>query len=169
MKNFKKLFYVVATMITLMIVLCGCSKNEEIAVLRNGKAKKNDPPIPADLAPISGNGKRKKEVQEEENVRILDSIRLRYSEETIADETMPEEKPANEEKREGRKNRRNRKHKPAQEKTEKVSQEVPQEAPQELHQEAPEQAQAQPSPKRNYHRRRHFQHKKPGNKSGAQE
>ena len=32
MKNLKKLFYVVATMLTLMIVLCGCSKNEEIAV-----------------------------------------------------------------------------------------------------------------------------------------
>ena len=32
--------------------------NADIAVLRNGKARKNDPPIPADLAPISGNGKR---------------------------------------------------------------------------------------------------------------
>ena len=32
--------------------------NSEIAVLRSGKAKKNDPPIPADLAPISGSGKR---------------------------------------------------------------------------------------------------------------
>ena len=28
--------------------------NADIAVLRSGKAKKNDPPIPADLAPISG-------------------------------------------------------------------------------------------------------------------
>jgi cell fate regulator YaaT (PSP1 superfamily) len=33
-------------------------QNAEIAVLRIGKAKKNDPPIPADLAPISGGGKR---------------------------------------------------------------------------------------------------------------
>ena len=32
--------------------------NEEIAVFRNGKAKKNDPPIPADWAPRSGSGKR---------------------------------------------------------------------------------------------------------------
>ena len=32
--------------------------NTDIAVLRSGKAKKNDPPIPADLAPISGSGKR---------------------------------------------------------------------------------------------------------------
>ncbi len=29
--------------------------NDEIAVLRSGKAHKNDPPIPKDLAPISGN------------------------------------------------------------------------------------------------------------------
>ena len=32
--------------------------NEDIAVLRSGKAKKNDPPIPADLAPISGGKSR---------------------------------------------------------------------------------------------------------------
>ncbi len=62
-------------------------KNEDIAVLRSGKAKKNDPPIPEDLAPISGGGKGKKAVREEENTRYLDSIRIRYSEETIADET----------------------------------------------------------------------------------
>ncbi len=29
-------------------------RNEEICILRSGKAKKNDPPIPEDLAPISG-------------------------------------------------------------------------------------------------------------------
>ena len=38
----------------------GCYKNCDICVLRSGKAKKNDPPIPADLAPISGKGKRLK-------------------------------------------------------------------------------------------------------------
>ena len=31
----------------------GCYKNCDICVLRNGKARKNDPPIPKDLAPIS--------------------------------------------------------------------------------------------------------------------
>ena len=31
----------------------GCYKNCDICVLRNGKAKKTDPPIPKDLAPIS--------------------------------------------------------------------------------------------------------------------
>ncbi len=33
--------------------IIGCYKNCDICVLRNGKAKKNDPPIPDDLAPIS--------------------------------------------------------------------------------------------------------------------
>ena len=36
-----------------------CHKNCDICVLRNGKAKKTDEPIPDDLAPISGGGKRK--------------------------------------------------------------------------------------------------------------
>ena len=65
--------------------------NVEIAVLRNGKAKKNDPPIPADLAPISGGGKRKKKsIEEDDHSVILDSIRFRYSTETIAEETGEE-------------------------------------------------------------------------------
>ena len=133
-------------------------KNEDIAVLRSGKAKKNDPPIPADLAPISGCGKRKKEVREEENTRILDSIRLRYSEETIADETVPEEKPATEERRDNRKNRRNHRHKT-------VANGAAAEAVQVQKQEAPAQAPAQSQPpKRNNHRHRNFRHKKSGNK-----
>ena len=36
-----------------------CHKNCDICVLRNGKAKKNDTPIPDDLAPISGDPKRR--------------------------------------------------------------------------------------------------------------
>ena len=35
----------------------GCYKNCDICVLRNGKAKKNDPPIPKDVAPISSKPK----------------------------------------------------------------------------------------------------------------
>ena len=74
----------------------GTYANADIAVLRNGKAKKTDPPIPADLAPISGNGKRKKRFENPEDMApVLDSIRLRYSEETIAEEVAPEgTKPA---------------------------------------------------------------------------
>ncbi len=129
-------------------------KNEDIAVLRSGKAKKNDPPIPADLAPISGCCKRKKEQQEEASSHILDSIRLRYSEETIAEEIVPEEKPAPEEKREGRKNRRNRRHKAVQE---SAGQTAPLE-------EAGEGQQEKPAQKRNHHHHRRFRHKKGGNK-----
>ena len=62
--------------------------------MRNGKAKKNDPPIPADLAPISGSGKRvRKEVPEEKG--FLEPIKFRYSTEKIVEE--PTETPAAEE------------------------------------------------------------------------
>ena len=59
--------------------------NEEIAVYRSGKAKKNDPPIPADWAPISGMGKRVRREEEDEPVR-LDPIRFRYSTEAVVEE-----------------------------------------------------------------------------------
>ena len=61
--------------------------NAEIAILRNGKAKKNDPPIPADLAPISGSGKRVRKTEEEDRI-LLDPIRFRYSTEKIVDEPV---------------------------------------------------------------------------------
>ena len=70
--------------------------NADIAVLRSGKAKKNDPPIPADLAPISGAGKgRKPSVEEKEETLSLDPIRFRYTEEAVVEE--PEEAPIPEE------------------------------------------------------------------------
>ena len=62
--------------------------NADIAVLRSGKAKKNDPPIPADLAPISGGGKRIRREEPEEKI-FLDPIKFRYSTENVVDE--PEE------------------------------------------------------------------------------
>ena len=63
--------------------------NEEIAVLRNGKAKKNDPPIPADLAPISGSGKkpRFKELDVVEEPQLA-PIRFRYSTEALVEESQ---------------------------------------------------------------------------------
>ena len=86
--------------------------NADIAVLRNGKAKKNDPPIPADLAPISGGGKRVKK-QEDDSPRFLDPIRFRYSTEKIVEETEeePEQAAAPEEAAPGesRRSRRRRK------------------------------------------------------------
>ena len=94
----------------------GVYANADIAVLRNGKAKKNDPPIPADLAPISGGDKRRKKTEEEpeEGRRFLDPIRFRYSTEVIAEEAaeeIPEEVAALEqaEQKSSRSHRRNRK------------------------------------------------------------
>ncbi len=72
--------------------------NADIAVLRSGKAKKNDPPIPADLAPISGSGKRmRKEKEEEKEKLLLEPIRFRYStEKVVEEEPAPAQEPAQE-------------------------------------------------------------------------
>ncbi|MFR8331092.1 MAG: hypothetical protein ACLU9S_00925 [Oscillospiraceae bacterium] len=57
------------------------------ACLRNGKAKKNDPPVPADLAPISGGGKRpRKTMTDAEPPMHLDPIRFRYRPDDIVEE-----------------------------------------------------------------------------------
>ena len=137
--------------------------NADIAVLRNGKAKKNDPPIPADLAPISGGGKRAKKAETDEDRPVfLDSIRLRYSEETIAEETSAEDvKPQSE--GEAPKQGGNRRHKsrrpkspqgekPAQQKTENP-------APQ---QSKPENGEA----KKPNNRRRNYRHRRGGKPNG---
>lgn len=85
--------------------------NEDIAVLRSGKARKNDPPIPADLAPISGSGKRVRREQTEEKP-LLEPIRFRYSTEKIVDDPE-EEKPETAESPEPKVARsRNRRRKP---------------------------------------------------------
>ena len=86
--------------------------NSDIAVLRSGKAKKNDPPIPADLAPISGNGKRIRKEPENEEKLLLEPIRFRYSTEKIVEEQeetmeIPEENGENKASRS-----RNRRRKP---------------------------------------------------------
>ena len=61
---------------------------EEIAVLRNGKAKKTDAPIPADLAPISGKGKRVRKEKPAEGAAFLDPIKFRYREDAVVDEPV---------------------------------------------------------------------------------
>ena len=66
--------------------------NADIAVLRSGKARKNDPPIPADLAPISGNGKRAPQPKEAEQPMMLEPIRFRYSTESVVSDE-PAEQP----------------------------------------------------------------------------
>ena len=108
----------------------GVFPNAEIAVLRSGKAKKTDPPIPADLAPISGKGKRVRE-EEPQEPRFLDPIRFKYSTETIAEETAPllPEEPEEDSQAQA-KSRRRRSRKPktpeAEEKVEKQPQEAKQ-------------------------------------------
>ena len=89
----------------------GTFANADIAVLRNGKAKKNDPPIPADLAPISGAGKRvRKEKPEEEESLLLEPIRFRYSTEQVVEEE-PQEVAEKTEQEQSRKSSRSRRRK----------------------------------------------------------
>ena len=80
--------------------------NGDIAVLRSGKAKKNDPPIPADLAPISGAGKRVRREESEEKL-FLDPIKFRYSTESIVEEEEKSQEESVQEPKETH-NRRNR-------------------------------------------------------------
>ncbi len=74
--------------------IVGTYANSDIVVLRNGKAKKTDPPIPADLAPLSGGNRRSRKKEETEEKILLDPIRFRYSTETIAEAAQePGDKP----------------------------------------------------------------------------
>ena len=152
--------------------------NTEIAILRNGKAKKTDPPIPADLAPISGGGKRvrREEIQDAEPV-FLDPIKFRYSTEAVVEEELPAEEEAAEvaeEKAERRSSRRRRKPKAkpeaapketAAEKSAEVSKPKAEKKPAKAKPEASKEAakepaaegEAKPKPHRrkpNYHRRK---------------
>ena len=127
--------------------------NAEIAVLRNGKAKKNDPPIPADLAPISGNGKRKKKSTLEKVENMLDPIKFRYREEAVVDEqpAVEAEEPQEHSRSRRRRNRHN--------KADVILQDLAVEAPQA---EKPEAAPVQEGEKakshhrNHHHRRRHY-------------
>ena len=98
--------------------------NADIAILRSGKAKKNDPPIPADLAPISGGGKRqRKEKLEEDKSMLLEPIRFRYSTEQVVEETeTAEPEEIQQEQKEGKssRSRRHRKNKSEQLKAEQA-------------------------------------------------
>ena len=87
--------------------------NADIAILRSGKAKKNDPPIPADLAPISGGGKRqRKEKLEEDKSMLLEPIRFRYSTEQVVEETeTAEPEEIQQEQKEGKSSRSRRRRK----------------------------------------------------------
>ena len=131
--------------------------NAEIAVLRSGKAKKNDPPIPEDLAPISGGGKREKF---DTPSAFLTPIKyFDVTEEVPA--PAPEAQPAaeTEEKEKNKRNRRNR-NRNKQNKEKAPQQEAPKaETPKA---EAPKADAPQgDKPKNNHHRRNRHRHHKP--------
>ena len=136
----------------------GLFANADIAVLRSGKAKKNDPPIPADLAPISGSGKRVRK-EEPEQEMVLEPIRFRYSTESVVTE---EEAPAQEQP-EQKSNRRRR----------KPQNEAPKEPKPEQRQDGPKQKQetdTQERPEKKPSRRRpNYRRRKPKAPGGGQE
>ncbi len=146
-------------------------KNTDIAVLRSGKAKKNDPPIPADLAPISGSGKRVRKNVEEEEKLLLEPIRFRYStekiveepEEEILEETVAEEngeaKPSRSRRRRKPHNEQPREAKEEQPKPEKVSREPREKAPREPKPEA--EGEEEPVKKHSSRRRPNHRRRKP--------
>ena len=144
--------------------------NADVAVFRNGKAKKNDPPIPVDWAPISGGGKRVRRDQEEEQLK-LDPIRFRYSTESVVEEKEEQPAPTKDEEKPRRTRRPNKPNKPQQEvPAEKPKKEQPRKAPEpkkapEPRKEAPqskaESGDKPDQPKKPYRRRPPFRHKKP--------
>ena len=147
--------------------------NADIAVLRSGKAKKNDPPIPADLAPISGSGKRVRKEPESEEKLLLEPIRFRYSTEKIVEDPAEELPEAMEEGGETKPARsRNRRRKPNKPAEEQPRQEQPKaEKPKKEQQEPkePKEPKAEESGEQKHRRRpNHHRRRKPGNKPSGE-
>ena len=135
--------------------------NSDIAVLRSGKARKNDPPIPADLAPISGNGKRVRKEEPEQETLVLEPIRFRYSTESVVTE---EEAPAADEQPEQKPSRRRRK--PQAEAPKEVKPEPRQEKPTQKAAPAPEPESQERPEKKPSRRRPNYRRRKPKDKNG---
>lgn len=127
--------------------------NEDIAILRNGKAKKNDLPIPADLAPISGAGKRTRKEKSEEPA-FLDPIKFRYREEAVVEEIPADSEQSGEENAEGRQNRRRRNRKPNRPEGKPVQEETEPVQTQEPTAETDEKQKKPNNRRRYYHRRK---------------
>ena len=133
---------------------------EDIAVLRNGKAKKNDPPIPADLAPISGQGKRVRPEKKEETA-FLDPIKFRYREEAVVDQPEVEAGGEGPKPAAGK----NRRRKPREDKRAEAPK--PEKKPEQPKAEAG--ADTPDKPKKNNYRRRNYYRRKPKGNGGGQE
>ena len=147
--------------------------NADIAILRSGKAKKNDPPIPADLAPISGAGKRHRSEKKEEETLLLEPIRFRYSTEQVVEEE-PQEVVEKTEQEQPRKSSRSRRRKNRAEQSGAAEQEngkvqeqnvpVKKEQPQKEAAEE-EQADGAEEPAKKSRRRNHYRRRRPKNNS----
>ena len=145
--------------------------NTDIAVLRSGKARKNDPPIPADYAPISGSGRRMRKTEPEADKPLLEPIRFRYSTEAVVEEPEQKEpregKPTEAPRSRSRRSRRSnadaqakqtpQAQEPAEEKPQKAA---PAEKPQKT--QAPENPQKTAAPEKPANRRRRRRGPKPG-------
>ena len=93
--------------------------NDEIAILRSGKGHKNDPPIPKEIAPISGNREKRtrlrssapsQEPLEPVVIRSMpDKPRKKREEQPEPEKVEKVEKPERPEKEQSRRSRRNRK------------------------------------------------------------
>ena len=161
--------------------------NEDIAILRSGKAKKNDQPIPDDWAPISGSGKRERPQPKEEDSMVLENIRFRYSTEQVVEEAESaeeevaaiapegeEEAPKHRSRRRNRKPRSQGEKAPAPEatetpKAEKAPKANRAEKPAEPKAEGDEQPKANKSHRRHHNYRRHRKPQGQGNSGGSQE
>ena len=142
--------------------------NADIAILRSGKAKKNDPPIPADLAPISGAGKRqRKEKPEEDKSMLLEPIRFRYSTEQVVEEVEePAVEEVQQEQKEGKssRSRRRRKNKGEQPKAE-LEEKKPEEPKAHPQKEEPAEKDAEEGEEgaKKHRRRNHYRRRRPKN------
>ena len=155
----------------------GVYANDEIAVLRSGKAKKTDPPIPADLAPISGGKAPRRRFESVEKQISLDPIKFRYSTDTVAEAVEqapevsaeePKDKPAKRNRNKGKtaKNDKPKQEEKAQPKQPKKEKPAPKEEPKKdasPKEEAPKEG-AEQKKSGNHHHRRRYHHRKP--KSG---
>ena len=123
--------------------------NDEIAIFRSGKPKKNDPPIPEDWAPISGNKPSHREEPAAPSffdpVKFFDSIEEPAAPEIDAEEVTPAD--PQEKQKPFRRNRNRRRHRDGSRESAKEA------APQ------AEEAPAQKSANR-HHRRRPNRHRK---------
>ena len=132
--------------------------NADIAVLRSGKAKKNDPPIPEELAPISGAGKRTAR-EEPEKRTFLDPIKFfEETQEVPAPAPEVEEVPAEGGEEKHKRNRRNR-HRSRHHAENKET--APQAETPKAEEPKAEPAQGEGQQKKNHHRRNRHRHHKP--------